>query len=73
MADSWRGQESRTNQLAHAQQSMTPGTVSGRVRQAAPLPRRTRNTAVVPDILWVDDTAPDPDVFDGPFWFNTNG
>lgn len=71
-ADSWRGRESRARRVVRTQESMTPGTIDGRVAQASPVPDRTNRTIRRGGTeLWVGDDAP-PEGEGYVFWFDTN-
>lgn len=73
MADPWRGAPTRADRLAQSQKSMIPGTIQGRVSQAAPVktkarvPQNTRSLGLV----WVGPDAPE-DAPVGRLWFDTD-
>ena len=73
--DSWQPKQSSGRKTQRAVQSMTPGTMGGQVRQAAPVPPRVD---LEPDAagggdVWVAPTAtPPPDIYDGRLWFVTD-
>ena len=73
MADSWQPDASPLTQVRRAQQSMMPGTVDGRIREAAPMPARQASeaSAEAGDVLFVGPEDPGLDA-GYPFWFDTD-
>lgn len=65
MADANRARASMTARQNRALESMSPGTLGGRVRAAAPVPRRNRQVSVrpseqqayVPNVLLIERGA----------------
>jgi hypothetical protein len=71
MADSWGPRHSATRRLRRTQQAMIPGTLNGRLRQAAPVPPRIDHEPP-PFNMHVGDTPPE-DIYIGRAWMDTSG
>lgn len=70
MADSWEPRQSRVRLLQRQQDSTFPGSMRGRLKQAAPLPDRL--DIEMPSFpLHVGDTPPE-DVYLGRQWMDTS-
>jgi hypothetical protein len=67
----WKPSESAVSKLQNAQQSMAPGTLGGRVRQAATVPDRPRTSQDVGIEIYVQDFEPEEAGFKA-LWYDTS-